>query len=36
MQAVDHIEVIKHIYMSRSSLCKNYIDKLTEQMIKLH
>jgi hypothetical protein len=36
MDPVDHIEVIKHIYMSKTDLCKEYIQKLTEEIIELY
>ncbi len=36
MDAVDHIEVIKHIYMSNTSLCKTYIEKLTSEITELY
>lgn len=29
MDAMDHIVVIKHIYMSRLAVCKTYIERLT-------
>lgn len=36
MSALDHIMVIKHIYMSSSKYCIEYIDKVTEEIMELH